>query len=172
MGAGASYCEYLLALAFRYMVPWLITGAASGGDVQGIPISLSLKGEMMETRITCVVCGVPMIVGKPLSKSAIKTLSSIPFWCQFCVATNPGRLATDYMPSERGRYKEYLSSPLWAAIRRVAIERAGGRCQVCNSDLLLQVHHRKYPEVLGYEEPYDLTVLCRRCHDLFHQVVA
>jgi 5-methylcytosine-specific restriction endonuclease McrA len=45
---------------------------------------------------------------------------------------------------------------------------ARNRCQVCNSDLLLQVHHRKYPDTLGLEEQTDVTVLCRRCHDLFH----
>jgi hypothetical protein len=33
---------------------------------------------------------------------------------------------------------------------------------------MLQVHHRAYPKELGWERPSDLTVLCRRCHDLFH----
>lgn len=33
----------------------------------------------------------------------------------------------------------------------------------------LDVHHRTY-ERLGQEQEYDLTVLCHRCHSLFHSV--
>lgn len=41
---------------------------------------------------------------------------------------------------------------------------------MCNSRNRPQVHHRTY-ERLGDERPADLTVLCQRCHRLFHQVV-
>lgn len=65
-------------------------------------------------------------------------------------------------------YREvYLRSPHWATTRKVALERAERRCQVCNAKDNLDVHHRTY-ERLGEERPADLTVLCRRCHDLFH----
>lgn len=64
-------------------------------------------------------------------------------------------------------YQEYLKSPEWAATRRWALERAEHRCQVCNSDGPLDVHHRTY-ERLGHEWPSDLTVLCRDCHGLYH----
>jgi hypothetical protein len=63
--------------------------------------------------------------------------------------------------------KQYLRSPHWRETRERALERAGHRCQVCNSEQRLDVHHRTY-ERIGAEEPGDLTVLCRRCHDLFH----
>lgn len=49
-------------------------------------------------------------------------------------------------------------------MRVKAIERAGGRCQICNSKNRLEVHHRVYPEVLGTENVIDLTVLCYSCH--------
>jgi 5-methylcytosine-specific restriction endonuclease McrA len=65
-------------------------------------------------------------------------------------------------------YREvYLRSPHWLRVRRDALERAEYRCQVCNANKTLDVHHRTY-ERLGNEAPADLTVLCRRCHERFH----
>jgi hypothetical protein len=65
-------------------------------------------------------------------------------------------------------YPAYLTTTWWASVRAGALERAGGRCQVCNADgPILDVHHRTY-ERLGQERDSDLTVLCRGCHELFH----
>lgn len=64
-------------------------------------------------------------------------------------------------------YEDYLKTAYWAAKRRVAILRAKGRCQVCNSNISLQVHHRTY-ERRGCEHAADLTVLCKRCHERHH----
>ncbi len=66
-----------------------------------------------------------------------------------------------------GDYRSYLQSAAWKQRRREAIQRAGGRCQVCNSSGPLEVHHRTYKRV-GRELPGDLTVLCRGCHARFH----
>lgn len=67
-------------------------------------------------------------------------------------------------------YPDYLQSAEWQAHRADKLERAGHRCQVCNAeDTQLDVHHRTY-ERLGQEQEYDLTVLCHRCHSLFHSV--
>jgi hypothetical protein len=38
---------------------------------------------------------------------------------------------------------------------------------VCNSDKQLDAHHRTYERIFN-EEPGDLTVLCRKCHDRHH----
>ena len=66
-------------------------------------------------------------------------------------------------------YQEYLQTPEWQARRKDALQRAEYRCQTCNaSDRILDVHHRTY-ERRGHEKPSDLTVLCRDCHELFHQ---
>ncbi len=66
-------------------------------------------------------------------------------------------------------YQTYLQSPEWAIKRNEARERAGHRCQVCNSpNGPLDTHHRTYDR-LGRELPEDLIVLCRSCHDLFHK---
>lgn len=65
-------------------------------------------------------------------------------------------------------YREvYLRSDHWQQVRIAALERAEHHCQVCNSAKSLDVHHRTYERV-GQERPMDLTVLCRRCHSLFH----
>ena len=52
----------------------------------------------------------------------------------------------------------------------VVLRGAGFRCQVCNSPKKpLDVHHRTYAN-FRHEQPGDLTVLCRRCHEFFHKL--
>lgn len=65
-------------------------------------------------------------------------------------------------------YQSYLRGSAWAAKRLAALNRAEHRCQVCYSNVKLQVHHRTY-ERLGDERPSDLTVLCDDCHAKFHE---
>lgn len=67
-------------------------------------------------------------------------------------------------------YGQYLQTEHWKQTRAAAIERAGGTCQLCNHTGELHVHHRTY-ERRGKELPTDLTVLCRTCHERFHNVV-
>lgn len=68
-------------------------------------------------------------------------------------------------------YQEYLKTPEWNIRRRGALHAAGSRCQLCNrQDKKLHVHDRTY-ERRGLEHPADLTVLCRRCHARFHDVI-
>lgn len=64
-------------------------------------------------------------------------------------------------------YPEYLQSPEWQATRARKLYSVGNRCQVCNNDGPLEVHHRTY-ERLGAERDEDLTALCPQCHTLFH----
>lgn len=64
-------------------------------------------------------------------------------------------------------YPEYLKTEHWQEKRKEARERANERCQVCNATTTLNVHHRTYVR-RGYEEPEDLIVLCKGCHQLFH----
>jgi len=71
------------------------------------------------------------------------------------------------MSDHSPEYKKYLASPDWQARRNKALDRAGHKCQVCSRRMGLDVHHNSY-ERLGHEVDTDLTVLCRRCHDLYH----
>jgi 5-methylcytosine-specific restriction endonuclease McrA len=64
-------------------------------------------------------------------------------------------------------YRDYLQTPEWREKRKGALAAAGYRCQVCNFAGDLDVHHRTY-ERRGFEDPADLTALCRNCHELFH----
>jgi hypothetical protein len=64
-------------------------------------------------------------------------------------------------------YGRYLETSHWWAVREEALERAGNRCQVCNQQTRLQVHHRTYVN-RGDEQHGDVIVLCRDCHELFH----
>lgn len=52
-------------------------------------------------------------------------------------------------------------------MRARALTYAEHRCQVCNGSKKVQVHHRTYDRI-GCELPSDLTVLCDKCHGLFH----
>jgi hypothetical protein len=64
-------------------------------------------------------------------------------------------------------YKEYLKTTEWAVLRRIKLQEANHRCQVCNGDGELHVHHRTY-ERIRMELLTDLIVLCADCHRLFH----
>lgn len=64
-------------------------------------------------------------------------------------------------------YWEYLNTPEWQNRRKLKLKDAGYRCQLCNSDGTLDVHHRTY-ENRGNEPLSDLIVLCRPCHERFH----
>ena len=66
-------------------------------------------------------------------------------------------------------YEDYLRTPEWGRKREGALERARGRCQGCDADRHLEVHHRTY-EHRGFEMDWDLTVLCAACHTAVHLV--
>lgn len=65
-------------------------------------------------------------------------------------------------------YQDYLRTPEWLETREWKLKRAGFRCQACNVNGHLQVHHRTY-ENRGNERDSDLIVLCSDCHSIFHQ---
>jgi len=67
-----------------------------------------------------------------------------------------------------GTYQKYLNSRHWGEVREAALERAGNRCMLCNTNEgPFHVHHRTY-ERLGNEEPEDVIVLCAAHHAQFH----
>lgn len=64
-------------------------------------------------------------------------------------------------------YADYLQTEHWLMMRRLALELAGGRCLLCDSDVEVEVHHRTY-ERRGYELLRDLVPLCADCHRRHH----
>lgn len=65
------------------------------------------------------------------------------------------------------QYQDYLDSDDWKN-RRLSWIEYWKSCCICNGVYRLDVHHRTY-ERLGKEDFKDCVVLCRHCHDLFHQ---
>ena len=67
------------------------------------------------------------------------------------------------------KYGDYLNTEYWAKVSNLVKERAGWRCQICNSPHDLNAHHRTY-EHRGDELRHldDLIAMCRRCHAIFH----
>lgn len=63
-------------------------------------------------------------------------------------------------------YQEYLKSEWWQQRRKLALSRAGYRCQVCARTDMLEVHHNCYDN-LGGEPDVDLFVMCRPHHQLY-----
>jgi 5-methylcytosine-specific restriction endonuclease McrA len=70
----------------------------------------------------------------------------------------------------KSEYRKYLKSPHWLETREAAKERANHFCEECFSTQRLEVHHLTYKN-LGREEPNDLKVLCRDCHQAAHDKV-
>ena len=66
-------------------------------------------------------------------------------------------------------YNEYLKTDHWKSVRKDALKRSKYRCQLCNNNTSLQVHHRTY-ENLGNEHYGDLIALCQTCHEKHHNI--
>lgn len=64
-------------------------------------------------------------------------------------------------------YNGYLDSPLWRERRRLIMQRARGRCEVCGRHAAYAIHHLTYVRA-GRELPSDLVAVCDRCHDDYH----
>lgn len=67
-------------------------------------------------------------------------------------------------------YKDYLQTDHWKQTRLKSLRRSNFRCQLCNKEGRLNVHHRTY-ENLGWEFPSDLITLCEACHAKHHDVI-
>ncbi len=79
---------------------------------------------------------------------------------------------TDHLPEavDKKSYAAYLNSGAWKKKRKIALKRAGYRCQLCSTkETRLEVHHNCYDR-LGKEEPEDLCVLCSPCHKKHHNI--
>jgi uncharacterized Fe-S radical SAM superfamily protein PflX len=65
-------------------------------------------------------------------------------------------------------YHKYLKeSPKWLDIKLTLYETRGKQCEVCGKTGLIDVHHRTYKNIFK-EEPTDLILLCRGCHQKVH----
>jgi 5-methylcytosine-specific restriction endonuclease McrA len=67
----------------------------------------------------------------------------------------------------RIKYYQYLASEEWAQIKLDLYQLRGKKCEVCDSKQNIQVHHLTYKNVFN-EEPEDLILLCKKCHEKEH----
>lgn len=74
---------------------------------------------------------------------------------------------TETKTARQIEYAAYLRSAHWLEFRQKAIDWADNRCQLCNDNTPLQVHHRDYSR-LGKERLNDVIALCVGCHRIFH----
>lgn len=67
------------------------------------------------------------------------------------------------------KYSDFLKTPYWKAIAEKKMQQSGFKCQLCNENGKLNVHHRTYAthgeEISNMQ---DLIVLCAPCHAKFH----
>lgn len=70
--------------------------------------------------------------------------------------------------SYRQRYRAYMQSPHWKALRWQAIMGAGRICQCCAHNRRLEAHHLNYRNLTDCTVD-DLIVLCNRCHTYLHE---
>lgn len=66
-------------------------------------------------------------------------------------------------------YHDFLETPYWKAIAEKVKYKANFRCQICNSNERLNVHHRSYKNH-GDELHHmgDLICICKDCHEKHH----
>ncbi len=73
-----------------------------------------------------------------------------------------------YQHRRRAKYRRYMRSDAWRAIRDVRLSIAAYECEKCGSRETLHVHHLTYDRFGGDERMTDLQVLCRPCHNQAH----
>lgn len=64
-------------------------------------------------------------------------------------------------------YEDYLRSTEWQEKRISVMERAKGKCEVCETNEATDIHHNTYDR-LGAELPEDLNAVCNFCHKVLH----
>lgn len=73
-------------------------------------------------------------------------------------------------------YYDFLKTPYWDGIRSYKLKKAHYCCELCGKKGVLNVHHKTYEhhglEHLKGVADKDLIVLCRDCHEKFHEKLA
>jgi 5-methylcytosine-specific restriction endonuclease McrA len=74
------------------------------------------------------------------------------------------------MAKNNTKYVDYLLSEEWGVIKTDMCEIYNSTCQDCLKKVKFpQVHHLTYKNIY-HEEPEDLTLLCKKCHNKIHGI--
>ncbi len=69
-------------------------------------------------------------------------------------------------------YEEYIKSDEWKVTKRKeAMDLLGNECEICGYDKSLHLHHNNYNTFKAERVDQDLALVCRMCHNSFHDVV-
>lgn len=77
-------------------------------------------------------------------------------------------IRNDESKSWRTRYIKYINTKHWKELRSRKRESVGNKCESCQSESILHVHHLKYKNWIDVQLE-DLRVLCENCHKKEHQ---
>lgn len=74
-------------------------------------------------------------------------------------------------PSESHKqvYSDYLNSEKWDSLKKLALERADYKCELCDATYKA-VHHVKYPKKYKNDHIDNLLVVCGKCHAKLHGI--
>ena len=76
----------------------------------------------------------------------------------------------DPLKTPKENYEVFLGSEYWRYVRKLKLTQSGNKCQICGSKEGLNVHHNSYNHhYKEHKHLEDLVVLCRKCHETFHQ---
>lgn len=112
----------------------------------------------------------------PIQELVTTDVFEVQYWFIAQLATaveqyaSPAQAFDDFLTAAELRtmpYADYLKTDHWQRMRQEALARCGHKCMVCGARAGLEVHHNTY-ERRGHELPQDLIVLCRTCHQTFH----
>lgn len=66
----------------------------------------------------------------------------------------------------------YLKSEEWQTVRVEALARTDAVCQICGfRSIHNDAHHVHYPDSVWDTKQEDLVILCRKCHELMHEIL-
>lgn len=69
-------------------------------------------------------------------------------------------------------YEAYLKTEHWADLKNKAFRAYGEGCEICGTGFMRQVHHLRYRRSWFETEVQDLMVLCKKHHELVHELYA
>lgn len=145
---------------------------AAAFDRLGVGIDARAIGELVDDDDVVVVLGIVLVCVEAdraqrttLARHARAYAEADRRWRK---DVHPGQLALDgieparYEPGEAVTHRQQLRVGLWV--------RSGGACEDCGRNgkgIALDVHHLRYDRY-GHEEPSDVLLICRDCHERRH----
>ena len=107
-------------------------------------------------------------INKMFKLIALIVIAAFWLWFESHRQTIKKRYETVYKSEPLTPYQFFLGSKEWGVIRDNLFSLKGKQCERCKSTHNICVHHLNYSKPWGQEEPEDLEILCRSCHEKEH----